>query len=396
MLRTTTPWQRRARRAAADLALLAFALGVSLLLAEGLVRLAAPQPLAVRHPELWRADAAVGYAHQPNVRLRMNTGERDVTVVTDSDGHRVGLAGRPEADTRILVLGDSFMEALQVEYEQSLSGLLEERLPSVLGRPVAVVDTGMSGWQPSRYLAQARVELARRSYDLVLVSIFLGNDIEEQRLADLHQGVAEGGVNALPGADRSWLFERVVLPANQFLREHSQLFVLLKDRSRPLLTRLGLREIDLPPYFRRGDEASPRWEVTAGICRDIADEAGKRGAPTLFLLIPADFQVHTDEFFDYVQGAGIDAQAYDLDQPARLLGEALRAQGLDVVDLVPALRAAHGRGIRSFGKADRHLSPAGHDVIERAIEPLVLGALQGADAAGRSRHASNLAAAPER
>lgn len=345
------------------------------LLAEAVVRIAAPQQLVVHHPELWRPSDSVGYSHAPNVRLTMNTGDRTVTVVTDADGYRIGVAKKPVAETRILLIGDSLMEALQVEYEQSLAGLLEERLPHLLDRSVAVTNTGVSGWQPSRYLAQARVELARRRYDLLLVSIFLGNDIEERRLADLHEGVDTGAANAPTPPHRHWLVDNLLVPVNESLRQHSHLFVLLKDRSRSLLARVGLRELDIPIYYWRS-EASSRWDITATICRDIAAEAAEHGVPTLFMLIPPHFEVDTTLFQRYLESYQVDAHTIDLDQPARLLGTALRAQGLDVVDVVPALRAAHASGIQCYGTVDKHLSPAGHDVVERTVEQPVVDALR--------------------
>src|SRR5437879_3707351 len=117
-----------------------------------LLRRVWPQQLAIKRPDICQAVETLGWAHRPNVNTTINTGERTVRVITDRDGLRVGLRGRVEGKRHVLLLGDSFMEALQVEYEQSVAGLLEARLTSRLGEPVAVRNGGVGGWDPPQYL----------------------------------------------------------------------------------------------------------------------------------------------------------------------------------------------------------------------------------------------------
>jgi hypothetical protein len=125
----------------------------------------------------------------------------------------------------------------------------------------------------------------------------------------------------------------------------------------------------------RREADSPRWTVTADICRDIAELARQHGAPTLFVLIPTSFQVDSSEFWTYVQGFSIDPATVDLEQPNRLLGRELRARRLEVFDALPAFKEAQRAGVRLYGRVDRHFSPAGHELLERLIEPVVAGYL---------------------
>src|SRR5213593_2383758 len=151
--------------------LLCVSLGVACALGELLVRLVAPQQLILTHPEIWQPVDTLGWAHRPHVNTTINRGEGTVRVITDRDGYRVGRGARVEARRRILLLGDSYMEALQVEYEQSFAGLLEARLAERLGEPDAIRNPGVSGWDPSQYLIEARRDIGREPFDLVLVSV---------------------------------------------------------------------------------------------------------------------------------------------------------------------------------------------------------------------------------
>jgi lysophospholipase L1-like esterase len=68
----------------------------------------------------------------------------------------------------------------------------------------------------------------------------------------------------------------------------------------------------------------------------------------------------------------------DPGQPARLLAEGLRARGLDVFDASPALEAAVRAGEPDlYGRVDRHLGPAGHRVLARALVPVLAARLRG-------------------
>ncbi|MBI1722483.1 MAG: SGNH/GDSL hydrolase family protein [Gemmatimonadetes bacterium] len=366
-------------------------LGASLLLAlagaELLVRLIAPQQLIQVRPDIWQPADLVGWANRPGIRTTINTGERTVPLYTDRDGFRVGAAGRTEAATRILLIGDSFFEALQVPYEESFAGLLEQRLAARLRRPVAVHDAAVDGWDPNQYLLQTRTLMERDTFHLVVVGIYLGNDIvgtRQQRFrpkkpAERHALRFPRRLSARELVD-AWLY-----PVNDFLEMHSHLFVLAKNRMPTLRMRLGLTAAYFPPEFRKERASSPEWDVTADICRDLAVAAASHGAAALFILIPVPSQVDEQVFRDYVRGFGIDSSAVDLEQPNRLLGAALSARGVRFFDLLSAFRTAHAEGVRLYGNVDRHLTPVGNDRLEQLVEPLAAQML-GRAAPRSSRH----------
>src|SRR5207247_748392 len=172
----------RLREALITVGMVSVSLSLAFGLGELAVRFVAPQQLIVKRPDIWQPVDTLGWTHRPNVNTTINTGERTVRVITDHDGFRVGVAGRVEGKKRILLLGDSFMEALQVGYEQSLAGLLEARLPLRLGEPIAVRNGGVGGWDPLQYLMEARRRLGREGFDLVIVAVYRGNDVFSRRI----------------------------------------------------------------------------------------------------------------------------------------------------------------------------------------------------------------------
>jgi hypothetical protein len=351
---------------------------VGLLFAELAVRLVAPQQLIQIRPDLWQSVDTLGWTRRPNVSLEINTGERSVDVLTDDDGFRVGRDGRRKAASQILLLGDSFVEALQVQYEHTAGHLLETELSNHLRRPVAVRNAGVSGWNPNHYLLRTRQLLSRDTFALIVVAIFVGNDAvgyRYDRMAPRARGV-QHEFRVPRRLAWSEFVDALFSPINDGLEVRSHLYILAKNQLSTLRMRLGMTKDYLPPEYRLVEANSTRWRNTAEICADLARAAAARSVPVLFVLIPERFQVYPDEFRRYLRGFGIDSATVDVDQPSTLLSGEFAAAGLTVVDLLPTMRAAAASGPRLYGTVDQHLSAAGHQVLAAALRPEMMRLLR--------------------
>lgn len=387
------PHTRRFRAAAIGTLLIVISCGLALLLAEVALRLAAPQQLIQIRPDLWQAADTLGWSVRPNVATTINTGERTVNVFTDRDGFRVGRNGRREAATKVLLIGDSFMQALQVEHERSIAGLLEAELERSLGRPVAVRNAGVDGWNPNQYLIRTRQLLARDSFDLVVVAVFVGNDVVAEQVDYLPaRSPVEQHELRMPQA---WSWNEIVsawlAPVNDGLEKRSHLFTLLKNQLSTVRMRLGLTAEYFPYVYRKDQAESPRWKATAKVAAAHARLAADRGIPTLFVLVPERFQVYEHFFDEYIKAFGIDPAAVDLEQPSRELRRTFAEEGLEVIDVLPLLRSARDSTSPLFGSVDRHLSPQGHVVLASLLTPKAATLIQRRTASGGSSPARRAA-----
>ena len=364
------------RQATLNLLLFMVACLIALGLGEVIVRLLAPQQLIVQRPDLYRPVDSLGYAHRPDVHLKVNTGDRSVTMYTDSSGFRVGAKGRPPGRYRVLLLGDSFMAAMQVEYEQSLPGLIEQCFVTRTGQSAAVWNTGVAGWDPPQYYLQERRALEARQFDVVLVAVFLGNDVVTRRQIFRPLEADRKHTFRLPrrltGAE---FVDALLYPVNDFLEARSHLFVFLKNRSQTLLMRAGLTNIEVPSELRRSQAPSPRWGVTADILADMDSLAKAHGVPAVFALIPAIEQVEPAVLQDRTKSLGINPVSLDLDQPERLMIQELQRRKLSYVTLLESLRSARARGVSLYGRVDMHPSADGHRVMWDGIALLLAQAL---------------------
>ena len=87
---------------------------------------------------------------------------------------------KPDNTFRILWIGDSFAQALQVDETETAHQLLENLLNEKLGneqQQFEIISIGVSGWGTGQELNYYREQGRRYQADLVLLLFFIGNDV---------------------------------------------------------------------------------------------------------------------------------------------------------------------------------------------------------------------------
>jgi hypothetical protein len=369
----------RNRKVFWSLLLFLIAILFSLAMGEGIVRLLAPQQLIVLNERIWKPDSVLSWRHVIHADEHVNLGEKTVRFVSDEHGFRIN-AQEPEPKRcaeSILFLGDSFLEALQVENESTFVQLLQRKIINEHKQELCVVNTGVGGWGPNHYYMQARAELRRHNYSLGVVCLYVGNDVVSRFDTNLSpRAPVERHMFRIP---RSLVLsewrDAVFYPVNDFLETRSHLFLFLKMRGQTLLSRAGLTAEYFPPIFNISYAQSSAWATTADICYRIKLLFDERSIPTLFVLIPAPYQVHDEVFRDFVRGFGIDERSVDLMRPNRILAEQLSRRGITLLDPLLAFRAKASHGKTLYGKIDNHFNEEGHRALCEFLFPYAVQAL---------------------
>jgi hypothetical protein len=364
--------RKKLRALALRMSLLLTSLLVTVLILEVVVRVFIPQQLIVRRPYMYQPDSTgFGWKHRADVSTTVNTGEGNVHFYTNDKGFRVGSASPPprHPDYRVLVLGDSFVEALQVEYDDTMTATIERELGAQSGMDVEVVNTGVSGWDPNQYLMQAKAELASSDYNLVLVFLYSPNDIIEKYVESYPpRNPSKRPLRWPENLGTAALVDSLFYPINDFLEERSQLYVFTRNHAEVILAKVGLSRYYFPRWLKRSYADSPAWTVTADVCALIADEAARYDTPIVFVHLPGPYGVETDTLNWYIDAFNIDPATIDVDQASRILERELRARGLVFLDASIPLRAAYEAGAgQLYGKIDPHLTRLGHQVIGEYI-----------------------------
>ncbi|MFN8525094.1 MAG: hypothetical protein U0821_18515 [Chloroflexota bacterium] len=276
---------------------------------------------------------------------------------------------KPEGETRILVLGDSFTFAEQVNQGETFAQRLEDRLNAERGGAHRVLNAGSNGWATANELVFLAKEGVRFSPDLVVVAFYVGNDVSDnyRRVATARD--AEQADLALRGVDSFEGPRRVLRRSMLYTVFESGVLAKL-----PWWTGDAGSDASLRRAPRNAGEAREAWDITAGLLDRARDVAESRGARFMVMLIPPADVVATgtrrsdrDDEDDQVE-SGLDQELPGFDDPHGTMAEIAAREGLAALDLLPSLRrqAARSRQ-RLYYRVNAHWTALGHQVAAREL-----------------------------
>jgi hypothetical protein len=199
----------RARPAPLRRAALALgAAAVALAAFEAVLRLLSPQTLPMEG--LLREDPVVGVRHVPGFRGRLRAGAYDVGVAINPRAIAIASTAARGAAFRVLGLGDSFAFGYGVEEPESYLSRLEAMLGD---RGVEVIDAGHPSMGPDNEALLLEADGPRLRPGLVVVGIFVGNDVWNVLTGPQRTMVVDGVLRSRPGVLEQWY--RPLLPGGR-------------------------------------------------------------------------------------------------------------------------------------------------------------------------------------
>jgi hypothetical protein len=386
----------RGRRLLGGLLLAGFGAALALLLLEVGVRV-----LHLVPDRFWRPDPLLGTALIPGAHGWWTQEEHEfvVPVQINAAGRRDldRAVAKPDGALRIMLLGDSFVEALQVPIEQTFARLLEQRLGAALGRPVEVVSMGVSGYgTASEYLWYR--EVGRQFHpDIVLLSFYPGNDVKnnspvlEAALRPVYgaDGAIDhvAGKSSEDGAGRRGLLGHC--EAYQYIRK------LVLTRQPALAARLtswGLMRPDaIRPVPMEGGVpvdywvfASPpppvwqdAWAHTEALLAAFKNAVAADGATFVIMVVTAREQIYPDDWAQLqATYPAMRDRRWDLNGPERRVLSWCALNDVRCIALSPAFLAARDGSPRLHWHFDGHWTPAGHALAASTMAEALRASVQ--------------------
>ncbi len=342
----------------------------------------------VRHAEL-------GHFHVPGFDGWIKSREFTSRVTINSLGLRDRRASyaRPPGTSRVLFLGDSFVEAVQVHAQDGVAERLEAALNGGAARPVEVINAGVAAYGTGQELLLLEREGAKYQPDLVLLLFYAGNDVMNNNhrleLWDENLKLAlkpyftlekDGSLRLIPGP-----------PPNppggpsQRLRDCCVLYNVIetgvmnkleRNYPREQLEAIGGLRVPLAGLYdtQPSGEWLRAWETTEALLARIRDRSAETGASLVIVGAP-DWRAMDDSVWrSEIEKANPRSSRLASGQltpqaPTDQLGIVAARLGVPYIDLLPPLREAHAQGnALIYFDFDKHWTPAGHTVAARAIE----------------------------
>jgi hypothetical protein len=295
-------------------------------------------------------------------------------------GDEISSEKRPEA-RRILLLGDSFLEAKQVQESETLAsrlaGLLESRRP----RARDLLNSGTFDWSQVHEYLYLRHAGPTLKPDLVVQFFYVGNDVGDVwprsrgELRELERPVAtvdEDGRLQWP----TW-HRRVLTQQETIFGDLSRYSTVFHAYETGVQDKLKYRERDgqgieaqmLDVFaFKETPQRLRAWKTVEALLLETRDEAERIGAEYALVIVPGKWQVHREDWRALLEARGEpDDDRWVLRGPNRRLTQIAAAHQIPVLDLVPAMRAAARAGHRLYFDVDIHWNAAGHEVAAGAV-----------------------------
>lgn len=290
---------------------------------------------------------------------------------------------------RILVLGDSYVEAFQVPLERAFPALLEATLNvASRSRLFEVLALGQSGFGTAdAYLRYLNFGV-RYAPDMVILAFLTGNDIRDNsKVLNLERigfyfVVGEQGELVLDRSRLDHYSSQLTLMRRlyQAVKRHSYLVSLIAERAFLLREQVRTKRFkqtnanstaagrkldefsDLNIYL---PEPTPRWteawEITERLLLKFARQVESRGTSFVLITLTNAEQVHPELQRELEQKFEM---PFDFDLPDRRLREFTREHDVTYLGLMPAFRDYQRRTetyLHGFGAViTGHWNDAGH------------------------------------
>jgi len=262
----------------------------------------------------------------------------------------------------VVVVGDSFSYSQTVELDQAWTALLDEMMPA--SRVITLATIGSGPQQYSRVFETYGVGLSPK---LVLVGLFMGNDLYDAEMFDRWQKEAPDQDFRLFRSGEEGSGARLWLKK---LSETSYLAALLRDllRSRGEDKQLSGKTIELESgervqivprllvkSARKAVRGEPEFDLVVDSLSGLHELVKSTGSNDLVLLFPSKEEV-------YGQFPGQDPSSL-----SRPIIDELDRLGIDYLDLGPPLRARAQDGRALYNEVDGHPNELGYDVIAKYV-----------------------------
>ncbi len=254
---------------------------------------------------------------------------------------------------RIAALGDSFAVGPAVPFAENYLTLLQKALPGA-----EVCNFGVSGAGPREYRAVLARDVWPLRPDLVLVCVFVGNDITEALPTPRYLDPRGHALYLL--CQRGWLLacERRRQPASGPIADRLGTSPLSEQTFRAIEAR-RLAVCLTPPAA--GLEA--KWRRALGHLNCLIADCRRHGVPVAFVLIPDEFQVNSAVLDNALRDAKMERATCDLDLPQRRLRAFCAARAVPCLDLLPAFRQATD----TYAPRDTHWNVRGNRLAAAEI-----------------------------
>lgn len=343
----------------------------------------------------WEPDPLLGVRLVPNTSGWWTQEEREFVVPVQINGAGRRDVERPEAkpaDTvRVLVLGDSFVEALHVPLDEIFPRRLEVQLNQNGRAPrVEVLAAGVSGYGTASETLYFERDGRRYAPDLVLLAFYPGNDVKNNSptledtlppvyaadgtLERVDHGKRKREVGGRFGSHAYEYMRQLVLVRHPALAQTlAEKGLVRRDAVRAARARDGV-PVDFWVFAARDNaEWADAWGRTEGLLERLRRSTAEARAGFAVVILSTRDQVYPESWSQIISAnPAMQERQWDLDRPQRRVEAWCRAHEVPCVAMAPAFReAAKTQSEPLHYPHDGHWTAAGHRLAAEELATFI-------------------------
>lgn len=336
---------------------------IVLAICELFVRIVFPQ--INTHDAMFQFDETLGWEFIPNKKgTIVYEGGINLTVQVNEEGYRDTSFQNKKGDTKIMVLGDSFVSNISVEDNEVFTQVMENQLEET-----SVYNLGVNGYgQVQEYLV-LKEWYPKLQPNLIMVMIYLRNDFTDN-------------MGKYP-----WLYPRptvvfdtdvpvqIIPPSTEFeakkklpfyYKSHLYRFVKKSLSNIKSKTVKGDDASYTPPEivtcrYPMTEESKELFDTMERMILEMHQYGKDTNTPVIFALAPSMVQVE-DDLWSKVKGYDTSI-GLQRDLPNATLLAFAKANHINMIDLMPALKKADQNGVKMYNSQEQHWTVAGNKVV---------------------------------
>lgn len=344
----------------------------------------------------WEPDPVLGARLIPGERGWWTQEDREFVVPVQINRHGLRDIEREYAKApgvfRVLILGDSFVEAMHVPLDATFPHVLERQLNGgARGGRIEVLGAGVSGYGTASELLYFEREGIRYHPDLVVLAFYPGNDVKnnsptlEDKLIPAY--TTDGALQRVTGeAPRKPLHGwRALLARSAAYHYLRKVLLTQHPQLAETLVQHGLLQRDVVPSVPQHDgvpvdygvyaatltpEWHEAWSYTERLLDQLQSATAASGARLAIAIVSSRDQVYPQWWREVMDTyPRMASQTWDLDAPQRRIEAWCRQHGVPCVALAPAFRTQAAQGGEPLHyHHDGHWTVAGHRVAASVLK----------------------------
>lgn len=304
-------------------------------------------------------DKNLMYKHIPNFRFNYERQEFKQAIKFNSNGLRdYEYSYEKDANSyRILVIGDSVPEALQVSLDKSFTKILERKLNQKSQKKYEVINAGTGGYGTENELIFLKKEgINYRPNAIILV--FSPNDIEDN-YASLLIDVVDGKIKENIPISVS-VPKRLMLYCSRYLDicslfQSTVLIIKKKDNSDKNLFKYY-------PYSKENSrEFKKAMDDTLFLINKMSNFAEQNKINFVIVVAPSREQVDDKMWQKYMNENGLNEDTAEYDKLQRYLMSDAKSKNINIIDLLPAFKQKNINNTFYYN-IDGHWNQKGHEL----------------------------------